>query len=216
MWLFHLAALFGLAAGLPHPDATLDPSLIVPQNACSDGSSCAMSSVSPLIDPRPQVSYQKRQAYSDDIDSVTVRMHVADSYYAGTDYRIFFAFGDAESTFGGVWSQISTVREFADRGVQQYNNILKVFDGPSRGDQAEVKFDLTKAFQKDRVSVSDLSNVSIAVLPPYNPSVGTQWSAVLQGGFKIQGESFFQSNVCPIILTRFISQISRSRHIMSA
>ncbi|KAB8230298.1 Ribonuclease/ribotoxin [Aspergillus alliaceus] len=97
-------------------------------------------------------------AYSDDIDSVTVRMHVADSYYAGTDYRIFFAFGDAESTFGGIWSQISTVREFADRGVQQYNNILKVFDGPSRGDQAEVKFDLTKAFQKDRVSVSDLSN----------------------------------------------------------
>ncbi|KAK6815207.1 hypothetical protein RU639_008528 [Aspergillus parasiticus] len=186
MLLFLLAALFGLAAGLPHPDTTPSPSLVVPQNACKDDGSCAMSSVSPLIETRQQVAYEKRQAYSDDIDSVTVQMHVADSYYAGTDYRIFFAFGDAESTFGGVWSQISTIWEFADKGVQQYNNILKVFDGPSRGDRAEVKLDLKKAFQKDRVSVNDLSSVSIAVLPPHNPSIDTQWSAVLQGGFKIQ------------------------------
>jgi hypothetical protein len=198
MLLFRVAALFGLVAGLPHLDAAPNLSLTEPQNACTDGASCAMSNVAPLADPQPQGVHQRRQAYSDDIDSVTVRMHVSDSYYAGTDYRIFFAFGDAESTFGGVWSQISTVREFADKGVQQYNNILKVFDGPTRGDQAEVKFDLKKAFKKDRVSVSDLSSVSIAVLPPYDPSVGTQWSAVLQGGFKIQGEYYLEANICTI------------------
>ncbi|THC91261.1 hypothetical protein EYZ11_009280 [Aspergillus tanneri] len=190
MLLFRFAALFGIATGLPRPDAAPDLSVIERQPPCSDGASCTLSSGPFLADTQLQGVHEKRQAYSDDVDSVTVTLHVSDSYFAGTDFRIFFAFGDAESTFGSFWSQISTIWDFKDRGVHQHNNILKVFDGPSRGDRADVKFDLKKGFGKDRVSISDLRNISLAVLPPSKDSIGEQvsadWGTVFEGGFKIQ------------------------------
>ncbi|KAA8649336.1 uncharacterized protein ATNIH1004_005237 [Aspergillus tanneri] len=65
-----------------------------------------------------------------------------------------------------------------------------MFDGPSGGDRAEVKFNLKEGFGKDRVSISDLRNISLAVLLSSEDSIGIRCRRI--GGPCLKEDSKFK------------------------